>query len=122
MLVLGAALMVFAGVIFVSNKLFPLLLVAAIVGVISPSGNEVGPFLPIEQAAISEEVHGSRRTHLFAWYNLIRSIATALGALLAGWTVRLSSHAGVSDLAAYRGILLAYALIGVLLIAGFAFV
>src|SRR5439155_16764843 len=99
---------------------FPLLLIAAIVGVISPSGNEVGPFLPIEQAAISEEVHGARRTHLFAWYNLIGSIATALGALIAGWTVRLSEHVGVGDLAAYRGILLTYAAIGLLLIAGFA--
>jgi MFS family permease len=122
MLVLGAALMFFAGVVFVSTNLFPLLLVAAIVGVISPSGNEVGPFLPIEQAAISEEVHGARRTHLFAWYNLIGSFATALGALVAGWTVQWSHRAGVGELAAYRGILLAYAAIGILLIAGFAFV
>src|SRR6266550_7380637 len=84
MLIAGAVLMSLAGVVFVSTSFFPLLLAAAVIGVISPSGNEVGPFLPIEQAAISEEVHGARRTHLFAWYNLIGSMATALGALLAG--------------------------------------
>jgi MFS family permease len=120
MLIVGAMLMALAGVVFVSTTFFPLLLTAAIVGVISPSGNEVGPFLSIEQAAISEEVHGAKRTHLFAWYNLIGSIATALGALIAGWTVRLSGYVGVSELTAYRGILLVYAAIGLLLLAGFA--
>jgi MFS family permease len=122
MLVVGAMLMALAGIVFVSTNFFPLLLIAAIVGVISPSGNEVGPFLPIEQAAISEEVHGSRRTHLFAWYNLIGSIATALGALLAGWSVHFSTHIGLSDLTAYRSVLLAYSAIGLLLIVGFTFV
>src|SRR5438552_3816796 len=36
MLIVGAILMTMAGVVFVSTSLFPLLLVAAIVGVISP--------------------------------------------------------------------------------------
>jgi MFS family permease len=122
MLVVGAALMAMAGLVFVSTSFFPLLLVAAIVGVISPSGSEVGPFLPIEQAAISEEVHGAQRTHLFAWYNLVGSIATALGALLAGWSVRWSTLSGRGDLVAYRGILIAYASIGILLAISFSLV
>src|SRR5882757_5856397 len=68
MLVAGAALMSLAGLTFALSSSFLVLLAAAIVGVISPSGNEIGPFLPIEQAAISEEVTDSRRTRLFAWY------------------------------------------------------
>lgn len=120
MLVGGALLMVLAGCVFISTSFFPLLLAAAIVGVISPSGNEVGPFLPIEQAAISEEIVAERRTYLFAWYNLVGSIATALGALVAGWLVGRGARLGINELAAYRAIFIAYAVIGILLAVGFA--
>src|SRR3954453_9626139 len=115
MLFAGAILMTLAGLVFVSTTFFPLLMIAAIVGVISPSGNEIGPFLAIEQAAISEEVTGSERTHLFAYYNLMGSIATALGARMAGWTVEFSETAGIGGVEANRGILVAYAAIGILL-------
>jgi MFS family permease len=120
MLVAGAILMTLAGLVFISTTFFPLLMIAAIVGVISPSGNEVGPFLAIEQAAISEEITGSRRTHLFALYNLIGSFATACGALTAGWTMQWSENAGIAVQAADRGILVAYASIGLLLAAAFS--
>jgi MFS family permease len=120
MLIAGAVLMTLAGLVFVSTSFFPLLMIAAIVGVISPSGNEIGPFLSIEQAAISEEVIGSRRTHLFAYYNLMGSVATALGALTAGWAVDLSKAAGADAVQSYRGILVAYAAIGVALAIVFA--
>jgi len=45
MLLLGAVLMIAAGVLFALTRNFPLLVVVATIGVISPSGNEVGPFL-----------------------------------------------------------------------------
>src|SRR5882724_9731356 len=45
MLILGAILMTGAGLVFASTKNFFFLLVAGTIGVISPSGNEVGPFL-----------------------------------------------------------------------------
>ncbi len=119
-LIAGAVLMTLAGLVFVSTSFFPLLMLAAIVGVISPSGNEVGPFLAIEQAAISQEVTGSRRTHLFALYNLIGSVATAFGALTAGWTVHWSERAGIDATQADRGILIAYAAIGLVLALAFS--
>ncbi len=122
MLVIGGVLMALAGGVFASTAFFPFLLVAAIVGVISPSGNEVGPFLPIEQAAISEEVDGQQRTRLFAWYNLAGSIATALGALIAGWTIRWSTHAGLGELWSYKAILYLYSAFGIVLAVGFLFV
>jgi MFS family permease len=119
MLIAGAVLMTLAGLVFVSTTFFPLLMLAAIVGVISPSGNEVGPFLAIEQAAISQEITGSRRTHLFAYYNLFGSVATALGALTAGWTIHWSEQSGIDAVQADRGILIAYAAVGIML--AFAF-
>jgi MFS family permease len=98
-----------------------LLVVAATVGVISPGGNEIGPFLSIEQAALSHVVSDDRRTDVFAWYNLVGSFSTALGALAGGLIAEGSSHFGLTGAAAYRPVLLVYAAIGVALIGGFAF-
>ncbi len=41
----GAVLMLLAGAAFVLSANFPVLVIAATIGVISPSGTEVGPFL-----------------------------------------------------------------------------
>lgn len=120
-LILGAALMVLAGVVFVSTGNFLLLVVAATVGVVSPSGNEIGPFLSVEQAALSHVVSDDRRTDVFAWYNLVGSFSTALGALAGGLIAEAAPRFGLTGAAAFRPVLLAYAAIGVALIGGFAF-
>lgn len=116
MLLLGAGLMVIAGAIFALTGNFIVLLAAAIIGVISPSGNEIGPFLSIEQAALSQLLPHERRTHTFAWYNLAGSCATALGALAGGFLAQTLQDLGLSPLAAYRNVLLGYASAGVALI------
>ncbi len=112
MLVAGAVLMIFAGVLFAATRSFWLLLVAATVGVISPSGNEVGPFLAIEQAALSEKTPGERRIHVFAWYNLVGSFATALGALAGGGLAQALQGRGFSPFDSYRVVVVGYAVIG----------
>jgi MFS family permease len=119
-LILGAILMVLAGVAFVSTSSFVLLVIAATIGVISPSGNEIGPFLSVEQAALSHIVSDERRTDVFAWYNLVGSFSTALGALAGGLIAEASPHFGLTGAAAFRPVLLVYAGIGVALIAGFS--
>jgi MFS family permease len=115
MLLVGAGLMVLGGVAFLLTRRPELLMAAAIVGVISPSGNEVGPFLSIEQAALSQLIADGDRTRVFAWYNLAGSIATACGALAAGWLTLAAQHRGMSDLDAYRALLFGYAAAGVVL-------
>jgi len=115
MLLAGAALMVVAGIPFALSGDFTVLLVAATLGVISPSGNEVGPFLAIEQASLAQLLPEGRRTAAFAWYNLAGSFSTALGALGGGWTVQALQGAGLSSLASYRVLLHAYAAAGLLL-------
>jgi len=119
-LILGAILMALAGIVFVSTGNFLLLVVAATIGVISPSGNEIGPFLSVEQAALSHIVSDERRTDVFAWYNLVGSFSTALGALAGGLLAQASQQAGLIGAAAFRPVLLAYAGIGVALIGGFS--
>jgi MFS family permease len=121
MLIVGAILMVFAGVLFAITRNFLFLLIAATIGVISPSGYEVGPFLSIEQAALSQIVSGERRTQTFAYYNLVGSFATALGALAGGSLVQALQDSGVSPLGSYRMIVIGYAVIGLLLAGLFTF-
>lgn len=119
MLLLGAALMAAGGVAFLLTRRPELLMIAAIIGVISPSGNEIGPFLSIEQAALSQLVADQERTRIFAWYNLAGSVATALGALAGGWLTKLVQQGGMSDLDSYRVLLACYAAAGVVLAALF---
>jgi MFS family permease len=115
MLVIGAVLMIFAGVLFAATRDFWVLLIAATIGVISPSGNEVGPFLAIEQAALSHLVPGERRTQVFAWYNLVGSFATALGSLCGGGLSQALQNSGLAALESYRAVVLGYAALGLIL-------
>lgn len=119
MLFFGAALMLAAGVVFVCTSNFWLLLLAATIGVISPSGNEVGPFLAIEQASLSQLLPSQHRTALFAWYNLAGSVATATGALAGGWLTHFFHAWGFSIVQSYRATLLGYVLFGGLLMLTF---
>ena len=60
-LIVGAALMVGAGAVFAAVRDPLLLLLAATIGVISPSGNEVGPFLAVEQASLTQRLPAALR-------------------------------------------------------------
>lgn len=115
MLIAGSVLMIFAGVLFALTDNFLLLLIAATIGVISPSGYEVGPFLSIEQAALSHIVPDEKRTQIFAWYNLLGSFATALGSLFGGGLAQSLQHFGATPLGSYRIIIYVYAGAGAML-------
>jgi MFS family permease len=115
MLVAGACLMIFAGILFALTRDFALLLIAATIGVISPSGYEVGPFLSIEQAALSQIVPGGERTRIFAWYNLVGSFTTALGSLAGGALVQGLMNSGMSPIGSYRVTIIGYAAFGLIL-------
>ena len=114
-LIVGALLMSVAGVVFLVTHNVLILLAAAIIGVISPSGNEIGPFLSVEQAALAQLLPNEKRTQMFAWYNLVGSFATAVGALAGGWLAQLVQFRGMSALVAYRSVLTGYALGGIIL-------
>lgn len=80
-LLIGAAVLTsVAGVLLALGHSSGLAFAAAALGTISPGGQEVGPFGPIEQTAIADidDRHISRR---FAMYNLLGSMGLAVGAL-----------------------------------------
>jgi len=114
-LVAGAGLMLAAGLAFVATPVYVALVVAATIGVISPSGNEVGPFLAVEQASLSQIVAAGSRTGLLARYQLVGSFSTAIGALVGGGIAQLAIQGGASPAGAYRLVIVGYALAGIAL-------
>jgi MFS family permease len=118
-LIVGSALMIVAGIAFAYTSWVPLLILAGAIGVISPTGNEVGPFLAIEQAGLSQTIPDNRRTPTFAWYNLAGYVATATGALGAGLLSQALLDSGWAPLDAYRAIVIGYALLGLVMVVGF---
>src|ERR1051325_634433 len=115
MLVIGAVLMAGAGVAFAYTSNFLFLIIAGTIGVISPTGNEVGPFLSIEQAALSQIVPDSARTEVFAWYTLAGSLASASGALCGGIVSQALRKSATTAFGSYRAIIIFYAAVGVFL-------
>src|SRR6266851_4666260 len=116
MLMVGAMLMTGAGLAFASTRNLWLLILAGTIGVISPSGNEVGPFLSIEQAALSHLVTDHTRTEVFAWYTLAGSLATALGALAGGTAALALQEATWAPVTSYRAVVILYAALGGMLV------
>ena len=115
MLIVGAILMAAAGLAFACTKNLLLLIIAGTIGVISPSGNEVGPFLSIEQAALSHVVSQQTRTEVFAWYTLTGSVATAMGALFGGTVTHALQRTTWTPVGTYRVVVFLYSLLGVIL-------
>ncbi len=111
-LVIGAGLMLLGGAGMAATDNFVLLVLAATIGVISPSGNEVGPFLAVEHAGLAQSVTAQNRTRVFAWYNFAGYLATAAGALVGGATVQLCRDHGFGATAGYRTLFCIYAVIG----------
>ena len=112
----GAVLMASSGVVFATTRhSFVTLLVASIVGVVSPSGNEIGPFRAVEESILAQLTPAAQRTDMFAWYTLFGTAGTALGSLASGAIVQLfQDRLGKQghDIA-YRVIFFMYAGIGI---------
>lgn len=115
MLIVGSLLMAGAGLAFACTSNLFFLILAGTIGVISPSGHEVGPFLSIEQAALSHLVPAALRTEVFAWYTLVGSVATAMGALFGGFVTQALQQRFMPPVASYRAVVLVYAGLGVVL-------
>lgn len=97
---IGAFLKLFTGISFALTTNYTALVLSGIIGVISTTGGEIGPFLAIEQAALTdlkENISHGEIASLFGWYNLFGYISQALGALFAGlMTTYLQNSMGYS--------------------------
>ena len=110
-----APLITVGGVLLVIADDPRVLILGAVLGTLSPNGQEAGPFSPMEQAILPDTVPLSVRNRAFSWYNVFGFLPAALGALAAGIWLETARLRGLDDLAAYRGMLWAYSAAGVLL-------
>lgn len=77
-------LMLATGLAFSQAHGFWPLMVVGFVGTLNPSGGDVSPFLPLEQALLAHEGAPADRTGLFARYGLTGALMGAGGALATG--------------------------------------
>ena len=113
MLALGALLMVASGVVFALSSNYWVLVAASVFGVISPAGNEIGPFRAIEESTLIHLVSTEDRTGILAWYTVVGFAGASFGILIFGWVVRtLQVSAGWTTTESYRVVFWAYAMFG----------
>jgi hypothetical protein len=80
----------------------------AFIGTMNPSTGDIGVHVPLEHAALAQNVSDRDRTSTFARYSLIGALAGAAGALAAGMPDVLLSF-GIGKLAALQGMFYGYA-------------
>jgi MFS family permease len=113
MLLAGAALAVITGLAFPAIESFAFVLVVSFIGSINPSGGDLGPLVPLEHAKLTQDAADAQRTHVFARYSLIGTLATAAGSLAAAAPEFLTSH-GFAEVMALKAMFYGYAGLGAL--------
>ena len=114
LLLVTSWIMLSTGIALGSVTTFVPLLLISIITTLNPSAGDVSPFLPIEQAMLSNSVTADQRTSLFAGYNLIGSLVGALGALCAGLPVLIARSLDVADQTGRQSAFVFYGLAGLL--------
>lgn len=112
-LLLGCVCMGIAGVVFATASNYWVLLFAAVVGVISVSGNEIGPFRAVEESVLAGLVDERGRSDVFAWYVVLGTLGSAFGLAGTGWLVEGLKGRGWTELETYRVVFWMYGGLGV---------
>lgn len=114
-LLLGCAGMALAGAAFALASAYWVLLAAAVLGVVSVSGNEIGPFRAVEESVLAGLVGNDdgARSDVFAWYVVVGTLGSAVGLAGGGWVVEGLKARGWAELEAFRVVFWVYAGVGV---------
>ncbi|KAF8204440.1 major facilitator superfamily domain-containing protein [Mycena galopus ATCC 62051] len=111
---LGSLLMVVSGAAFVYSENYWVLLLAAVVGVVSATGSDFGPFRVIEESILSELTDPKTRADVLVWYVMTASLGSSLGTEMAGRTVQwLHADKGWTLVQAYHVCFGGYMVMGV---------
>ncbi|KAK4656353.1 hypothetical protein QC762_311120 [Podospora pseudocomata] len=112
-LFLGSILMICSGTTFALCENYFVLLAAAVVGVISATGGDFGPFRAIEESTVSELTNPDTRADVLVWYVTTASLGSAVGTTTSGRIIDwLSAREGWTLLDAYHGCFWLYAIMG----------
>ncbi|KAA8641706.1 uncharacterized protein ATNIH1004_011842 [Aspergillus tanneri] len=116
-LALGSLLMAMSGYVFVTCDNFWLLLGASVVGVVSPSGADVGPFKAVEESAMAQLMPAHNYNAILSWYYMLGSWGAMIGTLSCGWLLQLLEDQGWGTVDAYRCVFWIYAAMGLVKLA-----
>jgi small-conductance mechanosensitive channel len=119
MLLIGAVLMIAAGLAFSITGNFAYWSLPAQSASSARAATRSARSCRLEQAALSQVVPDRDRTDVFAWYTLGGALATAIGALAAG-TLTQALQRTTTPLTSYRVIVVMYACAGIALAIIFA--
>ncbi|GAB1312650.1 hypothetical protein MFIFM68171_02860 [Madurella fahalii] len=109
----GSLLMIASGATFALWENYWVLLGAAVVGVISATGGDFGPFRAIEESIVSELTTPATRADVLVWYVTMSSLGSSVGTVLSGRIIEwLRVREGWTLLDAYHGCFWLYAVMG----------
>lgn len=111
----GSFLMVLTGVTFAIFDNFWILLFAAVVGVVSVTGSDFGPFRSIEESILSQLTTPKTRSDVLSWYVTTSALGSAIGSEASGRIIHwLQSKDGWTILDAYHTLFYVYTVMGFL--------
>ncbi|EDK42712.1 conserved hypothetical protein [Lodderomyces elongisporus NRRL YB-4239] len=115
-LVLCSVLMVITGVVFGILENYYVLCTVAFLGIMTPSGGEVGPFRTIEQSAIAKLCQFNKdRSDIYSWYTFLGMFCGAIGSAFAGVIIDLTKNKlEYTELDSYKAVFWVYAGLGVI--------
>ncbi|KAK3491161.1 major facilitator superfamily domain-containing protein [Neurospora hispaniola] len=118
-LLIGATMMICSGTVFATCENYFVLLAAAVVGVISATGSDFGPFRAIEESMVSELTEAETRAEVLGWYVAMSSAGSCAGTAVAGRVVQwLVEHRKWEGREAYHAVFWGYVVMGVVNVAG----
>ncbi|KAI1828202.1 major facilitator superfamily domain-containing protein [Xylaria intraflava] len=113
-LMAGSLLMITSGVIFAVSENFWILLFGAVVGVISVTGGDFGPFRSIEESVLSQLTTPATRSDVLAWHVTTPLIGSSIGSEVSGKVLHwLQTKKGWSEVESYHGLFWIYSAMGV---------
>ncbi|OAA36851.1 major facilitator superfamily transporter [Metarhizium rileyi] len=104
----GAFLMIFSGVVFLLFENYWLLLFAAVVGVLSATGGDLGPFRSVEESTLSHLTTQGTRSDVMSWYVTVSTLGSAMGTAISGQVVDVLRKDNGSATYAYHSMFWAY--------------
>ena len=114
-LLAGSVLMILSGAVFAMFENFWILLFAAVLGIISATGGDFGPFRAIEESTLSHLTTAKTRADVLAWYVTTASLGSSIGTEVSGRIVHFLQHRdGWTLVDAYHTVFWMYSGMGIL--------
>ncbi|KAK3110552.1 hypothetical protein LTR53_015039 [Teratosphaeriaceae sp. CCFEE 6253] len=110
----GSFLMVLSGAAFAIFENFWILLFSAVVGVVSATGGDFGPFRAIEESVLSQLTTPKTRSDVLAWYVTTSTVGIAIGSEASGRIINaLLAREGWKLIDAYHALFWIFAAMGI---------